>query len=149
MGPAQVKFPAGIYRGKIFKLAKHCFANLIGRIDFVKLADIFQICHGKTFSEVLRQVGRQFFYELLSVSGAVFPVLFFLHDLPPDLLVGIDHREVDSGLSIFSGVRENGCNTFQKAGINGAAEFLHGGFLQGQNDCIDCSGFCGRLQWKI
>ena len=122
-------------------MAKHCFANLIGRIDSVKLADIFQICHGKTFSEVLRQVGRQFFYELLSVSGAVFSVLFFLHDLSPDLIVGIDHREIDGGLGIFSGVCENGCNTFQKAGINGAAEFLHGGSLQGQNDCIDCSGF--------
>ena len=36
-----------------------------------------------------------------------------------------------------------------KVGINGAAEFLHSGSLQGQNDCIDCSWYWGRLQWKI
>lgn len=40
MRPAQIKFSAAAYSGKIFELAKHCFANLIFGI-YYKTAGYF------------------------------------------------------------------------------------------------------------
>ena len=39
----QKKLASGAHGRKVLELAKHCFANLVIRIDLVKLPDIFQI----------------------------------------------------------------------------------------------------------
>ena len=47
--PAQEKFSTSADGREFFRLAKHCFANLILRIGFIKLADVFRLPTEKPF----------------------------------------------------------------------------------------------------
>ena len=54
MRSAQIKLPSRVDSRKILELTKHCFANLVLRINLVELPDILQIAYRKPFPDVLR-----------------------------------------------------------------------------------------------
>ena len=124
MRPAQKEFSPGADGGQIFKLAKHCFANLVGCIDLIKLTHIFQVSNREAFSIRMCQIVRQLAQNLLAVSSAILPVLFFLNDHPTDLKIGINHREVHGGLCGFPCLRQDSGDVFQELIADRHVQFL-------------------------
>ena len=122
--PAQKEFSARADCRKILKLGKHCFPNLVVRIDGIKAPHQFEIFGGIAFVESARQIRRKLPQKLFTIRRSVFTVLFLLDNHSPDFVVGIDHGEVDSGFRVFSSLRKDIRNALKEVVVDRLADFI-------------------------
>ena len=105
-------------------MGKHCFPNLVVRIDGIKAPHQFEIFGGIAFAESARQIRRKLPQKLFTIRRSVFTVLFLLDNHSPDFVIGIDHGEVDSGFRVFLGLRKDIRNALKEVVVDRLADFI-------------------------
>lgn len=83
-----------------FQIWKSRFPNLIIRDDKVKTAECPKIAFRKTFAKSSCQFSGKCRYDLLSIVGAVVPMLLLFHDAFADMPVSLYHHRIDRGIGL-------------------------------------------------